>query len=154
MRLFYSALLLALLTILPLKLKYDFGKVDREAAAMASFSLNQPDVTGPLARLGFAIDVAGQGVSASATTGDCSLQIESLHVIAQRLGVVTDMSRDYQRLDFLSDGKLVQEFPYLKSLYGYINYILRRSAGFQASYTPAVAVLQNGACSELAPLRT
>lgn len=154
MRFVYLAVFLVLLTILPLKLKYDFGKVDREAANMASFSLNQRDVTGPLQRLGFVVNVDRDGVSGSATTQDCSLQIESLHVIAQRLGVVTNMSRDYQRTDFLSDGRLVPDFPYIQSLYGYISYIFWRSAGFQAQFTPAVAVLQNGKCPELAPLRT
>jgi len=154
MRYLGLALLLALLTILPLKLKDDFGMIDEAAKDLARYSLKQADVRAPLERLGFELAVDEQGVSGSATTKDCNLQVESLEMEGQRLGRVIEMSRSYGRMDYLSDGKLVQEFPYMKSLFGYVNYIFWHSAGFKVQYIPSVAVLQNGKCSELQSLRT
>lgn len=154
MRYFGLALLLMLLTILPLKLKYDFGKTDDRAREIARYSLKQPDVRGPLERLGFRLDTDELGVSALATSGDCHLQVESLEIEGQRIGRVIEMARSYQRMDYLYNGKLVGEFPHLESLFGFVNYIFWQSAGIQVGYTPSVAVLQNGKCSELASLRT
>jgi hypothetical protein len=144
---------LVVLLVLPIALKEKAGGLRDLASTRWREGVADERVLAAMRVTGIPVIVAANGSEGKAEAADCKLLLQPADPRGQSLGYLTELSKEYDRLSFLYEGRLRDDFPYLNALNRHILFILLNAVGIENDYRPVIAVFQRGACDSLVRLR-